>query len=66
MIFLRNKSYVCQMGDAEVEVYVDENGYQKINLSSFDKYMPPAELRNFLGELMDITCIVESKDNSGE
>ena len=62
MIFLRNKSYVVQMGDAEVEVFV-EDGNQKINLSAFNKYMPPAELRNFLGELMEITAIVESKDN---
>jgi len=62
MIFLRNKSYVCQMGDAEVEVFV-QDGLQKINLTAFNKYMPPAELRNFLGELMEITTIVESKDN---
>jgi len=62
MIFLRNKSYVCQMGDAEVEVFV-QDGLQKINLTAFNKYMPPAELRNFLGELMDITCVVETRDN---
>ena len=61
MIYLRNRSYVVPVGDDEIEIYADEFGRIRINLSAFNKYMEPVEFRDFLLRIVDITFEVEDR-----